>query len=141
MGAKRAEWPRIRDAIARIQEAGVAVNGCFIVGCDGEDRGSLDRLKALILASPLADVQLTLQTPFPGTLLHRRLRDAGRLLPGRGWAHYTLFDVTFRPDPMGVEELEAAFQNLVRDIFAPAAVARRNAIRKETWRRSPRACA
>jgi radical SAM superfamily enzyme YgiQ (UPF0313 family) len=136
MGAKRAEWPRIRDAIARIQEAGVAVNGCFIVGCDGEDRAALDRLRALVLASPLADVQLTLQTPFPGTALHRRLREAGRLLPGRGWPYYTLFDVTYRPDPMGVEELEAAFRDLTREVFSPAAAARRTAIRKNTWRRA-----
>ncbi|MFI5402220.1 MAG: cobalamin-dependent protein [Planctomycetota bacterium] len=138
MGPKQAEWSRVRDAIQRIQEAGVAVAGCFIVGCDGEDRGSLERLKARILESPLADVQLTLQTPFPGTALYRRLKAQGRLLPGRGWSHYTLFDVTYEPLPMSVEELETGFLDLVRETFSPSAAARRTEIRKEAWRRNPR---
>jgi radical SAM superfamily enzyme YgiQ (UPF0313 family) len=67
MGPKQAELERVMDAVRAIQEAGVAVLGCFLVGCDGETRQSLDRLTAFLLESPLADIQLTLQTPFPGT--------------------------------------------------------------------------
>ena len=119
MGPKLAEFARIQDALCAIQDAGVAVIGCFIVGCDGETRQSLGRLAQFILASDLADVQLTLQTPFPGTALYRRLQDQGRLLPQRGWSYYTLFDVTFQPDLMGVDELETAFRDLVRQVFSP----------------------
>jgi radical SAM superfamily enzyme YgiQ (UPF0313 family) len=66
MGAKSAELARMQEAVARIQDAGVAVIGCFIVGGDGEDAESLHDLGEFLLESPLADVQLTLQTPFPG---------------------------------------------------------------------------
>jgi radical SAM superfamily enzyme YgiQ (UPF0313 family) len=138
MGAKQADWPRICDALEAIQETGVSVIGCFIVGCDGETRGSLDHLAHFIQASPLADVQLTLQTPFPGTALHRRLEKQGRLLADRGWPWYTLFDVTYEPDLMNPAELEAAFRDLVREVFSPAAAGRRAAIRRETWRRNSR---
>jgi radical SAM superfamily enzyme YgiQ (UPF0313 family) len=138
MGPKQAELSRVMDAIRAIQAAGVAVIGCFIVGCDGETRQSLDRLAEFILASDLADVQLTLQTPFPGTALYHRLRRQGRLLAKRGWSHYTLFDLTYRPDAMGVEELEAAFRELVRQVFAPAPAARRQAIRRRVWANNPR---
>ncbi len=137
-GPKQAEWPRIRAALLAIQEAGVAVIGCFIAGCDGETPQSLDRIGPFILDSPLADVQITLQTPFPGTPLYRRLQRAGRLLAERGWPYYTLFDVTYRPDAMSVVELETGFRALVRRVFTPDAVARRNRIRRETWRRNPR---
>ena len=61
MGSKNADWPRILDAIVAVQDAGVAVIGCFIAGCDGETQRSLDRLAEFILASPLADVQITLR--------------------------------------------------------------------------------
>ena len=88
------------DAALAIQAAGVAVVGCFIVGGDGETEASLDRLGAFLETAPMADIQLTLQTPFPGTGLHRRLKGQGRLLADRGWSHYTLFDVTYRPDAM-----------------------------------------
>ncbi len=138
MGPKQTAWPRIHDAILAIQEAGVCVIGCFLVGCDGETLESLDRLAALILESPLADVQLTLQTPFPGTALFRRLKQQDRLLPERGWSHYTLFDVTYQPDALSVDELEAGFRNLIRQVFTATAAARRTTIRHQTWRRNPR---
>jgi radical SAM superfamily enzyme YgiQ (UPF0313 family) len=138
MGPKLAELSRITAALDAIQAAGVAVIGCFIVGSDGETRDSLDRLAEFIAASSLADVQLTLQTPFPGTALRRRLEREGRLLPDRGWSHLTLFDLTFRPDRMGVEELESAFRELVGRVYGPAESARRQAVRRRVWRNNPR---
>jgi hypothetical protein len=44
MGPKQAELPRIMNALDAIQAAGVAVIACFIVGCDGETRTTLNRL-------------------------------------------------------------------------------------------------
>jgi radical SAM superfamily enzyme YgiQ (UPF0313 family) len=107
MGPKQADLARMLAAVEAIQGAGVAVIGCFIVGADGETRASLERLTSFLLDYPLADVQVTVQTPFPGTPLYRRLAKAGRLLPGRGWSYYTLFDVTYQPDAMSVADLEA----------------------------------
>lgn len=138
MGPKTAELPRIMAALDAIQGAGVAVIGCFIVGCDGETHDSLDRLARFIAACELADVQLTIQTPFPGTALRRRLEREGRLLPNRGWSHCTLFDLTYRPDRMGVAELEIAFRDLVARVFSPAESARRQSIRKRVWQNNPR---
>jgi len=134
MGEKRAQLDRIMDAVTAVQEAGVAVNGCFIVGADGETGRSLDRLTEFIQASPLAEVQLTLQTPFPGTGLYRKLRRAGRLLPDRHWSAYTLFDVTWQPDRMTVQELESGFRRVLTEVFSEAAHARRQHIRHSIWR-------
>ncbi len=138
MGPKGAELSRIMDALDAIQAAGVAVIGCFIVGCDGETYDSLDRLGDFLEKCRLADIQLTLQTPFPGTALRRRLEREGRLLPGRGWSHCTLFDLTYQPDRMSVGELEAGFRNLVRRVFSPSESARRQAIRRKVWHNNPR---
>jgi radical SAM superfamily enzyme YgiQ (UPF0313 family) len=138
MGDKRAELDRIMTAIEAVQDAGVAVNGCFIVGADGETHASLDRLVQFILDSSLAEVQVTLQTPFPGTGLHRRLWHQGRLLADRGWSYYTLFDVTFQPDALTVEELELGFERVLRQVFSSEASRRRQEIRRDIWRRNPR---
>jgi radical SAM superfamily enzyme YgiQ (UPF0313 family) len=137
MGPKAAPMARMMEAVAAIQEAGVAVIGCFVVGADGETEGSLDRLGAFLESAPLADVQLTLQTPFPGTALYDRLRKHGRLLPDRGWSSYTLFDVTYRPDAMSVEALEMGFRGLVRRVFSAEPAKRRRAIRRAVWARHP----
>ncbi|MBT4867511.1 MAG: B12-binding domain-containing radical SAM protein [Planctomycetaceae bacterium] len=138
MGAKQAELKRIMDAVCAIQDAGVVVNGCFIVGADGETNASLDRLIEFILASPLAEVQITLQTPFPGTSLYQRMKQTGRLIEDRGWSYYTLFDVTYRPQPMTAEQLQRGFHRVIGAVFATAAAERRSVLRKEIWRRNPR---
>ena len=121
------------DAVRAIQEAGVAVLGCFIVGSDGETNESLERLAAFLLDAPMADVQLTVETPFPGTPLYRRYARQGRLLE-RGWESYTLFDVVHRPNEMSVGELEAGFRQTLRAVFAAAPTNRRQGIRRATWR-------
>ncbi len=138
MGAKQAEMERVLDAVRAIQEAGVAVNGCFIAGAEGETDASLHALTEFILGSPFAEVQVTVQTPFPGTALYHRLKKRGRLLPYRGWSHYTLLDVTYTPDNMSVEQLESGFRRVLAVVHGPAATERRNRIRREVWKRNPR---
>lgn len=138
MGKKGAELERVLDSVHAIQEAGVAVNGCFILGADGETNDSVDRLTRFLSDSPFAEVQLTLQTPFPGTPLFERMNKSGRLCEGRGWSHYTLFDVAYHPDPMSIEELEAAFERALREVFGESANARRNTIQKQVWKNHTR---
>lgn len=138
MGAKQTELSRIMEAVQRVQESGVAVNGCFIVGAEGETPASLERLATFIENSPLAEVQLTLQTPFPGTGLYRRLREQGRLLANRDWSHYTLFDVAFQPDSMSVAELERGFRHIVARVFSREATNRRGQIRRSIRKRQER---
>ncbi len=137
MGDKTAALERVLDALAAIQQAGMAVIGCFIVGADGETRASLDRLLRFLRETELSDVQVTLHTPFPGTALRSRFAREGRLLEERDWSHYTLFDVTFRPDQLTVAELETGYRELLRSAFDEAQTARRAAIRREVWRRNP----
>jgi radical SAM superfamily enzyme YgiQ (UPF0313 family) len=138
LGHKQAELERVLAAVQAIQAAGVAVNACFIVGADGETRQSLERLTRFILDAPLAEVQLTVQTPFPGTPLRRRLAREGRLLDDRGWDACTLFDVAFRPDRMSVAELERGFREAVTAVFCREASAKREAIRRDIWRHQAR---
>lgn len=136
MGKKQAELERILQAVEAIQEAGVAVNGCFIAGAEGETQKSLERLVEFLKGSPFAEVQVTLQTPFPGTGLYRKLKNENRLLPTRGWEHYTLFDVTYEPDRMSVEELELGFREVLGEVFGEGETNRRELIRRKILERN-----
>lgn len=134
MGRKACELERAMAAIEAIQASGVVVNGCFIVGAEGETPASLERLGDFVAASSLAEVQLTIQTPFPGSGLYRRLRREGRLLPERGWEHYTLFDLTYQPHAMTPQELERGFRDLVQRVFDPGLAGRRQERRRAIYK-------
>lgn len=137
MGAKRTSIDRMMDSVRAIQDAGIAVIGCYIVGSDGETPQTIDRLERFLESDPCADAQITLQTPFPGTALRQRLATEGRLLPGKDWSHHTLFDVAYQPDRMSPEELGESFTALLKNAFSAGSTKRRRAIRRETWRRNP----
>jgi radical SAM superfamily enzyme YgiQ (UPF0313 family) len=109
---------RYLEAIRRIQDHGITVNGCFILGLDGTGPESFDRVFEFVRASGLYEVQITLLTPFPGTPLYERLRKEGRLLRENAWELCTLFDVNFRPSNMTVAELESGFRDLVTRLYS-----------------------
>jgi len=136
MGAKSTLQNRMVESIERIQERGVAVIACAIVGSDGEDHESIEALMDFLLRAPFADVQLTMLTPFPGTALRARLEREGRLLADRDWSSHTLFDLTYQPDRLSVDQMERAFRTLVQSVFGAHPAARREAIRRDVWSRN-----
>ncbi len=121
-GIDKANWKLKRldkymDAIKKIQSYGVTVNGCFIVGNDGDDKGVFEGLRNFIEKSELLEAQVTLLTPFPGTHLLRRLRFEDRLLYERFWDKCTLFDLVFQPKLMTPDELVEGHRWLMQQIY------------------------
>jgi len=106
------------DAIRRVQDHGVRVNGCFILGLDGSGTESFDETWEFVRASGLYDVQITVQTAFPGTPLYARLKHEGRILREEAWELCTLFDVNFQPAKMSVAELETGLRTLGSRIYS-----------------------
>jgi len=122
---KAKRYDRYLSAISRLQAAGITVNGTFVLGLDTHTTEIFDELYDFIRASNLLEVQLTVQTPFPGTPLYHRLKREGRLLQDRFWDKCTLFDVNFRPAQMSVEELEHGFARLATKVYSDAEFNRR----------------
>ncbi len=136
----RSDWklqklPYYRDAIHRIQSHGIRVNGCFILGLDGQDTDIFDQVFRCTEQLELYDVQITLQTPFPGTPLYRQLHDQGRLFEADAWHRCTLFDLTYEPSPMTGDELVAGFRELAGRLYDEAFTEwRRDTFRKKYLR-------
>jgi radical SAM superfamily enzyme YgiQ (UPF0313 family) len=108
---------RYLEAIDRIQSCGITVNGCFIVGLDNHTPDVFERVRDFVRSSGLLEVQVTVQTPFPGTPLYHRLRREGRLLSERYWDKCTLFDVTYQPARMSVDDLESGLRWLFGELY------------------------
>jgi radical SAM superfamily enzyme YgiQ (UPF0313 family) len=106
------------EAVRRIQDRGIRVNGCFVLGLDGTDTRSFGDVLDFVRQSGLYDVQITVQTAFPGTPLYERLKREGRILREEAWELCTLFDVNFQPARMSVAELEEGLRELGRLIYS-----------------------
>ena len=105
-------------AIGRIQSRGITVNGCFILGLDGDTSEVFDDVFDFVCESGLYEVQTTFLTAFPGTPLYRRLKAEGRILRDRAWDLCTLFDINYRPQNMTVAELQSGFMGLVKRLYS-----------------------
>lgn len=113
------------ESIKRIQDHGITVNGCFVLGLDSHGPDVFDRYWDFIRESNLFEVQLTFLTPFPGTPLYDRFAREGRLLFAKDWRRRTLFDICYQPRGMSVSQLRDGFIELARKVYADAEIERR----------------
>jgi radical SAM superfamily enzyme YgiQ (UPF0313 family) len=112
------KFTRYKEAIKTIQSHGITVNGCFVIGLDGHTEDIFDQVFGFVKESGLYEVQITLQTPFPGTPLYKRLEKEGRLLEPVNWKKCTLFDINFKPANMSVEQLHDRFKKLAVELYS-----------------------
>jgi radical SAM superfamily enzyme YgiQ (UPF0313 family) len=124
------------EKVRKIQDHGISVNGCFILGFDQDGPDIFARTLDYIESLRLAEVQITLLTPFPGTSLRHQLLEQGRLLPEVTWSQYTLFDLTFRPARMSEEAMRSGFHGLMKSVYSEERVNARRKIFQNCIRQS-----
>jgi radical SAM superfamily enzyme YgiQ (UPF0313 family) len=127
---QKANWKRNQaddylEAIRTIQDAGITVNGCFVLGLDHTDTTSFEDIWEFVQKSGLYEVQITVMTAFPHTPLYERLHREGRLLQKNAWELCTLFDINYQPSQMSVDELESGLRGLAKKIYSEVAIHKR----------------
>lgn len=125
---KARRWASSADAVRRIQDHGITVNGCFILGLDGQTTDIFSQVLDFAEQIPLYDVQLTVLTPFPGTPLYDRLLSEERIIEPERWDRCTLFDVNFIPSHMSADELRAGMYWLAEQLYTEEALNRRRRV-------------
>jgi len=115
---KMRQQERYKEAIAKIQSFGITVNGCFILGLDGDTPEVFDDVLAFVRESGLYEVQVTFLTAFPGTPLYHRLTAEGRIIRDKAWELCTLFDINLRPKDMSIDQLQQGFLRLVKTLYS-----------------------
>jgi radical SAM superfamily enzyme YgiQ (UPF0313 family) len=115
----KAKWvDRYAQRIKTIQDRGITVNGCFILGLDGHGPEIFAEVLDFSVRHHLFDVQITVLTAFPGTPLYERLLREGRILEPNRWDLCTLFDVNHVPRGMSVEELRQGMYWLSERLYS-----------------------
>jgi radical SAM superfamily enzyme YgiQ (UPF0313 family) len=126
-----------KEAIAKIQSFGVTVNGCFVLGLDGDTPEVFDEVLTFVRDSGLYEVQVTFMTAFPGTPLYERLKREGRIIRDYAWELCTLFDINFAPKNMSVAELQAGFLGLAKQLYSAEETQTRRSNFKRMLKTSP----
>lgn len=134
---KARQLDHYQEAIARIQSYGITVNGCFILGLDGQTPEVFDDVLKFVRESGLYDVQITFLTAFPGTPLYERLKAEKRIIEEGRWDKCTLFDINFRPRDMTGAELQAGFLRLAEVLYSTEETQQRRRGFKARLKHSP----
>jgi radical SAM superfamily enzyme YgiQ (UPF0313 family) len=115
-----------RDLLAdvkRLQRAGLEVQGGFIVGFDTDTPSVFQRQVEFIQRSGIATAMVGLLQAVPGTRLHRRLEEQGRL---RGQCTGDNVDGTSNIAPlMDPQTLRSGYERVLQSIYSPRAYYRR----------------
>ena len=105
-----------RQAVRNIQKHHIMVNGCFILGMDGDDEDSLSSLPEQISYLGLNLARFAILTPVPGSDMFKKLDDEGRITD-KDWNHYTQHRVVFKPEKLSEERLEEIYRYVWKETY------------------------
>jgi len=115
----RPNTSNFKDSIKKIQDHGIAIVGGFIFGSDDDTPDTYAQTLEFIHDSGIDAVQLTIQTPLPGTALYHELQEQGRLLRDNypdDWEAYNIFEPVFQPKHMTPEQLYSGLIDAYREV-------------------------
>lgn len=107
----------------RLSDLGIMINGSFVFGMDDDGPDVFDRTVDWAVSHGVTTATFHIQTPYPGTVLHRELTAQGRILT-RNWDHYDTRHVVYRPAKLSAADLEAGYHRAYRDFYGWANIAR-----------------
>ncbi len=131
-GWKARRLARYPEAIAAIQGAGIGIYASFIVGMDYDTDATFEEIAAFVNANNIMGTQVTILTPFPGSVLRARMEREGRIASS-DWSLYTAWNAVIRHRRLTESELEAGLLTVYRSVYSENELRRRAAHFKQLF--------
>jgi radical SAM superfamily enzyme YgiQ (UPF0313 family) len=112
-------------AVRRIHAAGIDILAGFIVGFDRDTTATFGKQRRFILDSGIMVAMVGLLTALPRTPLYDRLKREGRLDEAAAHGDNTRARTNIVPKLMTLEQMQAGYKRLYRDLLADGAIAAR----------------
>jgi radical SAM superfamily enzyme YgiQ (UPF0313 family) len=112
------------EVVQKIHDHGIGIDGSFVFGFDTDDAGVFDRTLEFVIKARLEVAYFSILTPYPGTRLHRRLADEGRLL-SYDWSSYDGHHVVYRPKTFTPDELLEGYCRTFKQVYTVPSVFKR----------------
>lgn len=115
---------RFVEEVATFHRAGIAIQGCFVFGLDGDEPDVFEKTAELAIAARIDLPRFAIATPFPGTALYQRLASEDRILH-RDWEQYDGQHVVFEPRGMTKAQLEEGTRRAWARAYSAVGMTRR----------------
>lgn len=110
--------------IGDLHQLGIAIQGCFVFGLDHDTTDVFDTTVEFAIDTGIDLPRFAVLTPFPGTPLHLRLSEQGRILT-RNWELYDGQHVVFQPLHMSPQQLAAGHERAWKKVYRYRSIAQR----------------
>jgi radical SAM superfamily enzyme YgiQ (UPF0313 family) len=121
---KRQNLGRDYKAVAdRLHALGIMINGSFVFGMDDDDEDVFGRTVDWAIEHGITTATFHIQTPYPGTRLHARMMQEGRMVT-RDWKLYDTRHVVYRPARLTAHALKSGYDWAYREFYRWGAIAR-----------------
>jgi radical SAM superfamily enzyme YgiQ (UPF0313 family) len=117
LGNKKKHVEKYSKAMRMFNDIGIAVNGSFMFGSDYDDESVFDNVLEFVNNEKIPLVSSFISTPFPGTQLHKRIKDEGRILTD-DLSKYDLYTVVFQPKILKPEQLQEGFEKFYKELYS-----------------------
>lgn len=104
------------QAIKRLHDLGIMINGSFVFGLDGDDSEVFKRTVDWAVDLGITTATFHIATPYPGTQFYKEMQDAGRLTTDN-WDLYDTRHVTFTPARMTPRELKDGYDESYKRFY------------------------
>ena len=120
---KRQNLGRDYSAVtARLHSLGIMINGSFVFGMDDDGPDVFRRTVDWAIENGITTATFHIQTPYPGTGLHARMAQEGRLTTGN-WDLYDTRHVVFRPARLTPDALKDGYDWAYREFYRWSSIA------------------
>jgi len=96
------------EAIKRLNDLGIMINGSFVFGLDGDDRDVFARTVDFAVRNGITTATFHILTPYPGTQLYAEMASQDRLTTS-DWDLYDTRHVVYRPTGVTAAELKQGY--------------------------------
>lgn len=133
VGKRFREVDKYKEIIANIHSHNIAVNGCFVLGFDGDTEEELLALPERVDKLGLDLCRFAILTPYPGTKLYEEYEKKGRITT-KEWYRYNQNGAVFEPANMSAERLNEIYRKVWKESYTWKRVLKRTFT--SPWRRN-----
>jgi radical SAM superfamily enzyme YgiQ (UPF0313 family) len=112
------------DAVKKVHDHGIGIDGSFVFGFDTDDASVFDRTLEFVFKAKLEVAYFSILTPYPGTRLHKRLVAEGRLLT-QDWSLYDANHVVYAPKTLTPDELLTGYYGVFKEAYSIPSIFKR----------------